>query len=354
MATIDKRIGTTGSITWRARVRVHGQTRVATFKRKTDATNWASNVETDLSRGLYVPEKAEMRRSVSEMINRYIDEHLPTKRKNKDLTNPKRHLEWWEKQIGSTKLPRLTSDLITNTRNKLINGKTRTGENRTPGTCNRYLTTFSHCCATAVKWGWLKENPARHVDKLQEPKGRTRFLSEDERDRLLKACRESDDRNIYLAVVLALSTGMRASEIRFLTWNNVDLPRKRIILTDTKNNETRTIPLVGHAYDLMRQHIRRIGSPYVFAGRFKDRPAALRNPWDAAVEAAGLADFRFHDCRHTAASYLAMNGATLAELSEILGHKSLSMVKRYAHLTEQHTAKVVSRMNKKMFGAGHE
>ncbi len=153
-------------------------------------------------------------------------------------------------------------------------------------------------------------------------------------------------------VVLALSTGMRAGEIRNLKWDQIDLKRKRITLTDTKNRETRTVPLVGHAYDKMKAHIRRIDPPYVLAGRFSDRPASFRQAWDDAVAAAGLEDFRFHDCRHTAASYLAMGGATLSELSEILGHKSLSMVKRYAHLTEQHTAQVVSRMNKEMFGNG--
>ena len=196
----------------------------------------------------------------------------------------------------------------------------------------------------------MQVNPCRQVEKLAEPKGRTRFLSDEERDTLLEVCKDSKDPNIYLVVVLALSTGMRSSEIRYLKWDDVDLPRRRIVLTNIKNDETRTVPLVGHAYDLMRVHIRRIDTPFVFAGRFKDRPATFRKAWDQAAEDAELDDFRFHDCRHTAASYLAMNGATLSELSEILGHKSLSMVQRCAHLTEQHTAKVVSRMNSEMFG----
>lgn len=352
MATIDKRIGTNGKTTWRARVRVKGQTRVATFNRKTDANTWAGKTEADLKLGTHVPEAAQMRRTVAKMIERYIDEHLPSKRRNKDQANPKRHLEWWRDEIGSIQLGNLTPDLITTTRHKLTKGKTRTGEARTPGTCNRYLVSLAHCCAIATKWGWLRDNPARKVEKLQEPKGRTRFLSDAERNALLDACKASTDPNIYLVVVLALSTGMRAGEIGNLKWEQVDLARKRITLTDTKNNETRVIPLVGMAHDLMKAHIRRIDTPYVFAGRFKNRPATFRIAWEAAVQSANLDDFHFHDLRHTAASYLAMNGATLSELSEILGHKSLSMVKRYAHMTEQHTAKVVARMNRGMFGNG--
>ncbi len=76
----------------------------------------------------------------------------------------------------------------------------------------------------------------------------------------------------------------------------------------------------------------------------------MRFPKEAfagALKRAGIRDFRFHDLRHTAASYLAMSGATLSEIAEILGHKTLAMVKRYAHLTEQHTSGVVARMNRR-------
>ena len=78
-------------------------------------------------------------------------------------------------------------------------------------------------------------------------------------------------------------------------------------------------------------------------------PMEIRKHWDSALRNADINDFRFHDLRHTAASYLAMNGATLAEIAEVLGHKTLQMVKRYAHLSDQHVAGVVERMNKAIF-----
>ena len=81
--------------------------------------------------------------------------------------------------------------------------------------------------------------------------------------------------------------------------------------------------------------------------RFDPDTQASPRSYEAALKAAEIDDFRFHDLRHTAASYLAMSGATLAEIAEVLGHKTLMMVKRYAHLTEQHTSAVVARMNER-------
>jgi integrase len=76
----------------------------------------------------------------------------------------------------------------------------------------------------------------------------------------------------------------------------------------------------------------------------------MRTAWDTALRRANITDFRFHDLRHTAASYPAMNGASMMELAEILGHKTLSMVKRYTYLSASHTRAVVERMNQAVFG----
>jgi integrase len=102
----------------------------------------------------------------------------------------------------------------------------------------------------------------------------------------------------------------------------------------------------------MQQHakVRRLDTPLVFPRPDGQKPLDIRSAWETALKHAGVDDFRFHDPRHSAASYLAMNGASLAEIAEILGHKTLSMVKRYAHLSEAHTARVVARMNAAIFG----
>ena len=193
----------------------------------------------------------------------------------------------------------------------------------------------------------------RKVRKPTESRGRVRFLSDDERAGLLKTCKESSNPYLYPVVVLALSTGMRSGEIMGLTWDRVDLGNGRAILDETKNGERRGVPITGHVLELLKElnRIRRIDSKLLFPARQNpQKPMDLRSPWETALKAAEIRDFRFHDLRHSAASYLAMNGASLAEIADILGHKTLQMVKRYAHLSEGHTARVVESMNNKIFG----
>ena len=126
-----------------------------------------------------------------------------------------------------------------------------------------------------------------------------------------------------------------------------------ITLHETKNGERRVLPLVGHALELIKQlsKVRHLNCNLVFPGKNLKNPVDLRTPFANALRRADIHNFRWHDLRHSCASYLAMNGASLAEIAEVLGHKTLSMVKRYSHLSEAHTSKVVSRMNEAIFGA---
>jgi integrase len=190
------------------------------------------------------------------------------------------------------------------------------------------------------------------VSKPREPRGRVRFLSDEERYRLLGACRESLNPSLHTIVVLALSTGARRGELLSLCWPDVDLQRGTLTFHETKNRERRTVPLAGQAFVLTQQHakVRRLGTLLVFPDPTGTRPANIRAAWQGAVRRARIEDFHFHDLRHSAASYLAMNGASLLEIAEVLGYKTLAMVKRYAHLTEGHTRSVVERMNKAVFG----
>jgi integrase len=121
---------------------------------------------------------------------------------------------------------------------------------------------------------------------------------------------------------------------------------------ETKNGETRAVPVTGYALDILTQHakIRRFNTDLVFPNATGRKPLAIRNAFANAVERAGITNFRFHDLRHTFASYLAMQGgASLLDIATILGHKTLQMVQRYAHLSEAHTRQVVARMNAAIF-----
>ena len=191
----------------------------------------------------------------------------------------------------------------------------------------------------------------RKVSKPKEPKGRVRFLSDGERQRLLTACQASRTPHLYIVVMLALSCGARKTELVLLRWPDVNLKRGTLTFHETKNGERRTVPLTGQALSLMEQHakVRRLDTMLVFPNAEGKQFLRFREAFESAVERAGIVDFRFHDLRHSFASYLAMNGATLAEIAEVLGHKTLAMVKRYAHLSEAHTRGVVERMNRAVF-----
>jgi integrase len=276
---------------------------------------------------------------------------LPRKPRSEAVQRPQ--LRWWQKQIGSYTLADLTPDIIVEQRDKLAKCVLPNGRQISPSTVNRYLAALSHVLAIGVReLRWLPESPMRDVSKFKEPKGRVRFLSDEERNRLLQACRDSDNRFLLTIVILALSTGMRKNEILTLTWDAVDLDRQQITLHETKNQERRSVPLFGKAYEMVRELANKADgqSPLLFPGRNPSKPIVIKKAWYTALARAELEDFRFHDLRHSAASYLAMNGASLPEIADVLGHKTYQMVKRYAHLSTPHVAGVVERMNMKVFG----
>jgi integrase len=147
---------------------------------------------------------------------------------------------------------------------------------------------------------------------------------------------------------------MRHAEILTLRKAQVDVACSAIVLQETKNGEHRRVPLAGHAHSLVVARLHEITNDQglLFPGTVPGRPLTLWKPWKAALDAACITDLRFHDLRHTAASYLAMNGATSIDLAAVLGHKTLEMVKRYSHLSDTHTHQVVAAMNERIFGHG--
>ncbi len=352
MATIEKR--TTNSTTsHRAKVRLKGYpTQSATFVRLTDAKKWVQDTESAIREGRHFKTSESKKHTVKDLVERYIKEILP--QKPKSTIDQKTQLGWWKSGMGSFSLADVTPALITEYRSKLALEKSeRKGAKRSNATVNRYCSVLSHAFTIAVKeWGWMQENPMMKIKKLKEPRGRVRFLNDEERQRLLEACQESSSPFLYILVVLGISTGARKMEIRSLEWKDVDLNRGMIILHDTKNGERRSLPLVGIAKDLMKAHYknRNKNTELVFPAKNLQNPIDIRTPFETALEKAEIEDFRWHDLRHSCASYLAMNGATSAEIAGVLGHKTLSMVKRYSHISDAHTAGVVERMNNKIFG----
>ena len=198
----------------------------------------------------------------------------------------------------------------------------------------------------------MEDNILRKVSKLKEPRGRVRYLSDEERERFLLACKESSNSSLYVAVILALSTGARKNEIWKLSWEKVDLNNRFILFEETKNDEPRTVPLQGHALELMleRSKTRRIETNLVFPSRINpQKNLNFRRPFFMALKAAKIENFRWHDLRHCTGSYLVMAGVDMRTIAEILGHKTIQMTQRYAHLSSEHLKEAHAKMDHKIF-----
>lgn len=336
MASIEKRKNDDGSNSYRVKVRMKGRTpESATFGRLTDAREWGKKIESDMKAGRHFG--VSKRHTLSELLDRYEASELP-KLKSKASVKPR--LDWWREQHGVALLSDLTPDVIAKARDALAaTPKQRGGGVRTDADVNRTLAALSSACGYGVKeLGWIERNPLERVTKGSESKGLVRFLSDDELPRLLKACRESRNASLYLAVVLSLTTGGRQTEIMGLRWPQIDLSRRTAMLGDTKNGDARVLPLSGEAIGLLQEcaKVRSLKDDRLFPPSAASEKAAhlnLRMPFADALKAAEITDFRWHDLRHTTASYLAMAGTSPLEIAKVLGHRTMAMVARYSHLS---------------------
>ncbi|MGZ8907399.1 MAG: site-specific integrase, partial [Methylobacter sp.] len=170
-------------------------------------------------------------------------------------------------------------------------------------------------------------------------------------DRLFDTCKTSTWPRLYILVLLATCTGMRKSEMLNLKWRDIDFEQGLAFLPTTKNGSPRLTPIPTPALNELKK-VRGIGSALVFPSELKpSQPMDFKKHWAKALKQANIEDFRFHDLRHTAASYLVMRGATLHETGEILGHKDLQTTKRYAHLSTEHKRGVAERVMSKIMGS---
>lgn len=352
MATFEKRTSADGKASYRAKVRLRGHEPVsATFARLTDAKAWAAKTETDMKANRYFG--AAKRHTVSELIRQYKAERLS---RLKDGPTASKRLGYWQEKVGHLLLSDLTADVVRKHRDQLkATPKERGGGERTGADVNRTLAALSSALTYAVKeLAWVERNPLLGVGKLPESRGRIRYLTEEELPRLLAACRESNNENLLLAVLLALSTGARQSEIMELRWRQIDLKSQVAMLTDSKNGEPRTLPIVGEALEMLTQRakVRNINDDRLFPpgprARRRGAVADLRAPWEAALKKAEITDFNWHDLRHTCASYMAMSGVSAIEMARLLGHKSLAMTLRYSHLAPQRTIEIADRLTKRL------
>jgi integrase len=211
-----------------------------------------------------------------------------------------------------------------------------------PATVNRLLATLKHMFTKASEWEMVEEavlKRIRRVKFLPENNRRLRYLSREECQELINAC----NTHLKPIVITALNSGMRKGEILNLRWDNVDLKHGFILLEVTKNGERREIPINETLRASLLGLRRRLDVPYVFYDPITGKPYQdVKRSFKSAIRRAKIKDFRFHDLRHCFASHLVMAGVDLTTVKELLGHKSLTMTLRYAHLAPSHKVNAVN------------
>jgi integrase len=369
MATITELTAKNGTISYKVEIRLKGFPRqTATFKRKTDARKWIASTESAIRENRHFKTSASKKNTLGDAIDKYSKDILTSRYTVKEQRNRRPILTWWKNEIGFYVMADLTTATFAECRDALAKKTNKSGKPFSSDSVKKYFCVIKSVLrACVVDWLWLEQSPLRdnRVDLPELPQGRVRYLNDDERQRLLKACQASSNPLLYPAFILALSTGMRQGETMNLYWKEparppletawgvVNLEQRCIVLHQTKNGLKRRVPLIGLALSEIQKlaQMRQTDSELIFPSPSKpQQPIDLKAAWLNALKRAEIANFRWHDIRHTTASYLAMNGATLAEIAEVLGHKTLAMVKRYAHLSDGHVSHVVASMNSKIFG----
>lgn len=338
-----------GAVTYHAEVRLKGYPpQRASFRTRTLAKKWVQDTESSIRDGRHFRTAESKKHTVKDLIDRFINQWLAQFPHR--TVRQTAYLAWWKDRLGHLLLADLTPAILAEARDALLAEKTPRQTIRNPSTANRYIAAFSRALTIAMKeWGWLDDTPMRKVSKPAEGKGRNRLLSLEEKERLLQACKVSLNPHLYPIVSLALLLGMRYGEIAGLKWEDIDYTNKLITLAKTKNGETRILPLTPavegalafcRKTDIEHGLVFKPSSPTNRSG-----VVDIRNAFIKALKQGDIQSFRFHDLRHAAASYLAMNGATQGELMAILGHKSPSMTRRYAHYSQKHMANLMERMH---------
>jgi integrase len=304
---------------WQARVLRNGYPdQTKTFETKADAEIWARSVESEIDKGQFVSLNEAQRTTLGDVIARYLVEVTPTM---KGVTEDTIRLKAiMRKPIARWSMANLSAARIAAYRDERLNEVSA-------GTVIRELAYISAIINHARReWGINVPNPVQMVRKPQSPQARSRVLTDEEVSKLLQALEPTGRRSNWTkpAVQLALATAMRRGELLSLRWEHVDLQGRTAFLPDTKNGDSRTVPLSSVAFQVLAELPRHI-SGVVIPVKYFTLDAAFKR----GIRRAGLDGVRFHDLRRTAITRMSEKLPNVIELAAVSGHKSLMVLKRY-------------------------
>jgi integrase len=284
---------------------------------------------------------------VSDVIREYLDATKDQKRSFKDDA---RYGRVWSERFEGRTLEEVATGELEKVRTERLRAPGPSSDNKerpkkptSPATVNREFAFLKHLFAIAVRDGKTDTNPVAKLKMLREPSGRTRYLSDEEEARLLKALPADEDRQ---RVTVLLHTGLRRGELLGLRWKDVDFKGGVLTIPRSKNGETRHVPMTSMVRTILSRRARPLdAAALVFPNTEGTRDLRwAKKTVPAALRAARIDDFRFHDLRHTFASRLAMESVDLMTIRDLMGHKTMTMTLRYSHLSPGHRQNAVERL----------
>jgi integrase len=268
----------------------------------------------------------------NEAVVRYLEE---TSHKASHADD-KRHLRWLDRYLRGVELSAIDREMV----DRIT--KARQAEGVSNATVNRVLEVMRAILRKAVHdWEWLERMPRLRM--LPEPKRRVRFLTGAEAEQLFAEL----PKHLVLPVRFSLETGLRRANVTGLQWSQVDLERRIAWIhpDQAKARKAIAVPLSTTAVTILREQLKKKHPTHVFAYRGKPMQQVNTKAWRAALKRAGIHGFRWHDLRHTWASWHVQAGTPLHVLQELGGWESAEMVRRYAHLSADHLAAYVDRVS---------
>jgi integrase len=250
------------------------------------------------------------------------------------IESDKAHLRWLDRFLGGKPLEAINRGLV----DRIT--EARLGEGVSNATVNRTLEVLRAILRKCVnEWEWLDKAP--QVRMLKEPTRRIRFLTREEAQRLLSKLPE----HLAEMAAFSLATGLRRANVTGLQWSQVDLVRRLAWIhpDQAKARKEIAVPLNAEAVVIIRRQVGKHAT-HVFSFRGKPIIQVSTKAWYDALQKAGIEDFRWHDLRHTWASWHVQQGTPLHALQELGGWESAEMVRRYAHLTAEHLAPYADRL----------
>ncbi len=303
---------------------------------KTRAKEMYDKVRVEIREGVHDKPEVE-----DPYLRDFFEEYMAYYKANRRPNSVDRHGYAWvsvEPAFGHMRLSEITPRKIERYR------QNRQGIGRSNVTINRELAFLRNVFSMAVRWGQAETNPVKEVKLSREDNSRMRFLTDAEEERLLAECKP----HIYRVVVAGIHTGFRKGELLSLKWGNVNFDQRLISVEAgyAKNGEPRSVPMTRRLTTMLEEI--RVDDPSapVFLNSLGKPYREVKRSFNSAVKRARIEDFVFHDLRHTFASRLVMAGVDLTTVKELMGHKTLSMTMRYAHLSPEHRRAAIEVLDK--------